>query len=557
MQKMKSIKTAQKQAQLSRTIRLCPSVVFFAVTLILLTGAQAHSNPGSYYVSKIRYWTRKSPSVTSKSFYHRHSFDSSVIRYKPIIEFWKSTRKSKRGHPLPEVTGFNLKITNTRRSLLDTLQVLNVACYTSQTLTRIRDNRYIYQCYGGSLSTFSSKNLDKWSRDLYPMYLELPMGVKFTGYDSLSHGFILKSSRTSQYPDFVFDYSTPSSTEMNQNFNTFDYDYFPYDLVLYTFFFQFLILVFFTLVYDKRRIPLYSLFIFALGYIPMFAIIKRGTFAKSDSGYNSLYIFYLNSLVVALIGLFGRKSRKKEKLWCGGVLTTFAAAVLYFTALFVDNKKFQMILLLGPLALIAEKNSRSKHKHLSFITLALHVSQSVLYHLLLNSWGAKVSAMYNYDPVENYFPIKMYAVLVLAAMIVCFSGEHVKASKDWKEDKEEKKEVVRQLPEGHIDPFAGDAYVTAPSLASPFAAPKPVYVNQGLHSATNQAFVVPQQPRVQQQPQLVVPVHQRPQVVLQPQNRVYLATRQGQHQGVVMAQPQVGFQAPLGKATPGAVYEPF
>ena len=153
------------------------------------------------------------------------------------------------------------------------------------------------------------------------------------------------------------------------------------------------------------------------------------------------------SLVVALIGLFGKKSRKTENFWWIGLLVTFVTAGMFVSTMILAIQRFQLVLLLGPLALIVEKITRTKHRYLSFATLTLLVSQAALYFRVLNSWMTMEAAMYYGSHIHNYFPLEMYGVLAFTTMIVCFFGPHVKITKDWKEEKE----TANQLSEDPVD----------------------------------------------------------------------------------------------------------
>ena len=524
---MPLVRNKTKSAQLS-TKKLSSTLV--CLTFLLLAVVK-----GEYYFRTTRYWTLNNPSIKNR-WGHSGSFDSSVIRYQRSISGYsrrdRGSTSIEHGRPI-----INLKMTNARNSLLDKLQVIHAECDISKSYkSKWQVNVTLFPCYSATINTLSAYSTSSSWYNFREMYLEIPGVSNFTGPDCLSKGFILKSSRSVQYPDFVFDYSTPSRRLDRSGSWGYDSSEFPFPAIAVVFGLQLLVLCLMSLVKDKRRLPMYSLYILAIGYFPIFAIIQRGTFAQSDSGFYSLYPMYAISLVVALIGIFCRKSRKTEKFWWIGMLMVFAAAGLFISTTMLSMQRFQLAFLLGPLALIVEKITRTKHRYLSFATLTLLVSQAALYFLVLNDQGAIDAAMQKIYPNHNYFPNEMYGVLAFTTMIVCFFGPHVKTSQDWKEGEEEK-DTTNQLAEDPVDPFSGGDYVTAPSLDNSFAAPEEVPTHGGHYPVSNKAFAI-----YQHQPQ----GHQAGQVTVGLRNE-YKPARAGQAQG--------GWNTAI--AERGVVYEPF
>ena len=109
------------------TKKLLPAFAY--LTVLLFVGVGAH------YDNKIitSYWRRDSPTIKLDfSFFHRGPFDSSVIQYKRNAdEPVGGPRKSKEDEQIEGSPMIKLKITNTRTSLLDTLQVIEVTCDAS------------------------------------------------------------------------------------------------------------------------------------------------------------------------------------------------------------------------------------------------------------------------------------------------------------------------------------------------------------------------------------------------------------------------------------------
>ena len=167
---------------------------------------------------------------------------------------------------------------------------MKATCDISNALKSKTKGKYLYSCYSASFVSQYSFRLGSYTKDLNELYLELPAGANFTSYESLSRGFILRSSRIQENANFVFDYTTPFSRLRKATYDMTS-DYFPYSFLFYMLTFQLLVLGLMSMVLDKRRLPMYSLYILALGYIPIFAIIRRGTLARENAGFNCLYRF--------------------------------------------------------------------------------------------------------------------------------------------------------------------------------------------------------------------------------------------------------------------------
>ena len=241
------------------------------------------------------------------------------------------------------------------------------------------------------------------------------------------------------------------------------------------FVFQLVVLGLLSRVKDKSRLPMSTLNIIALGYIPMFAVIKRGTFARSDSGYNSLYIFYLVSLTVALIGVFGKwwKNIKDENLPFVGLLMAFAFVSLLAATLDAGIQKFILVIMLGPLALTTEKIAYNKERSLSLAALVLLVSQMGLYHLILSSRDAMRSAMYYfaYGRAPHSMPGEIYGFLVVVALIVSLLPPRVKRRNKSMKDEGKGSELVSQK-NFEDEKLTGGEKIPTPLLSNPFETPE-------------------------------------------------------------------------------------
>ena len=457
-----------------------PKSTLILLKLVLLA-TKAHTK---HSYNNIKYWTLNSPSI--KAFYpHRGSFDSSVIKYTRSIDAypWSRPRDWKAGDPIPGSPIIHLKISNARSSLLDQLQVVEASCDTSTASStqnsQTAENRgslgkMQYTCFAGTVSTQSAFTSTSSTYSMQELYLELPSGVNFTSYESLSHGFLLKSSKNQKYASLVFDYSTPFR-ELYEDRYTFKYNEFPYGVVYLLLASQILVLGFLALVSDKSRLPLFSLFLMSVGYLPLHSIVKRGTLASPDSGFRSLYAFYLVSLIIIILAIFARKSRKTQKMWWIGILLALTTTSLLISTTYLSIQRFQLVLPIAPITLILEQSQRTKHRYLAIVALTLLLSQAALYYLVLNSTSALESAFFNIERVHCYFPTEIYCVLAFATLVVCLSGPQIAHGGKGTDGEIREEEVPERLVErGSVEAVsvvqAVEGYEAAPSLDNSFVA---------------------------------------------------------------------------------------
>ena len=136
-----------------------------------------------------------------------------------------------------------------------------------------------------------------------------------------------------------------------------------------------------------------------------------------------------------MLGTLPTRSRKKEGIWLPGLGLVIVTALLLVLAIFLDIRRFQLILFLGPISVIFEQKSRLKGKLVSFMTLDLFLSQAYLYYEVLGSEENLKCAMIYIWEADSYFPIWSYCVLFLATSAGIFAGKQRETSDQWKEEK--------------------------------------------------------------------------------------------------------------------------
>ena len=322
----------------------------------------------------------------------------------------------------------NLAISNTRGLLLGDLLAVRLTC----DLTSGRKDQlghYYYKC--GPIE-FGYIEADSTMRDnIYfnYFYLSLGSGDQISGLSSLSKGFILMSSYSIQFSNYILRYTG----EEGLKDVTSEYlpNQFPTGILVLGLIFQFYFIGFFACVRDCRRVPLYTIYAIGVANLPFIGLIKRGTLVVSSSGYPILFGYMFTSIIVmtipCLIRAFGRKM-KPSRGPCFLILFTI---LTYFI-----TTDYQFLILPWlfsiPVVLLVEHSTRSKHRGLSFVTLLAASNQFGAYITVLGLPSALRSTMLDVDSGFSLFSRStMYFFLAGVVLLICLFGPHVKANRDW------------------------------------------------------------------------------------------------------------------------------
>ena len=332
----------------------------------------------------------------------------------------------------PNIT---LRTINTKDSLLNKILVVEASCDTSK-YNLTKSQNYQYRCFNATMRTLKAFNSGQFTETRgNEVFLELPNQVKFSSYKSLENGFLLRTNYTGPFNNrnYVFDYTSWDGT-LHGIWTYGKMVDFPRDYILALFALQLVIVIPLLSVQDKRRLPMYTLYIVALSYLPMSEIIKRGYFVEPGSGFDWLYAFYAVSLTIALVGGFCRRARSQQNLWYLGLVLVFLALFLTLQITFFTLESLGLLLLLGPISLIVEKLLRTKHIYRGLDVLVLVLSQGGLYYWIMSGEVFIFSAGLYIRGIKSYFPVGTYCLVAIGAVGACLWGEHIGMNLDWKQD---------------------------------------------------------------------------------------------------------------------------
>ena len=367
-----------------------------------------------------RYWTLRSPDLSIPFPYSNYFYSHSVIRY---------TQKYIGTSQLSSLVNF--KISHTRYTLFDSILTLSTTCDTSYSY-QDRNGNYYYSCSLPLLSLLEENSIQSQSTYIDTLYLRLKSGGQFYSYMSLTDGFYFTSSSDPlAYSRYTFKYGT-SYNSLNDQTIDYTFTLFPFTGLGVFFTAQLVILAVFMMIKDKRRIPLYTIFSLALGYIPIIGLIRRGNFVNQNSGFTFLMAFFGVSLVSFIFICLSRASRKFEKTNKFGV-AYLIAMFGFFTLMLLRAQSFSVgLITVTPAFLIVERLGFSKHRWLGLAGWLLTAAQGMTYVILFWSQQALYAAMLDIQYYDNTFPVQLYWIVSIVSLLCCAFGNHVKRSDDWK-----------------------------------------------------------------------------------------------------------------------------
>ena len=389
------------------------STLVVQITIILLITATSRPQPVQ------RYWTKSYPSL-NLPYPIPTFFSRSVIKYNQDYVS-SGTRLS---------SYIDLTVTHSQYSIFGVILVLSVSCNTYYPHRDNNGNVY-YWCNNGYLSYLENNSVSSEGTFLPLMYLKLSSGGEFSSVSSLDRGFTLTSTlKKDTIGPYIFTYNA-GGFSLTDVTSIYKYARMPYGGLTGLLIFQLAILI--TLAYfkDKRRVPMFTIYLVALGYIPFFGLMNRGTFVVSNSGFKFLAFFGVISIFIICFSLCATASRKREKKKKCGAFTVFALFIVFTLSTIVAQGLGIYLIIAIPVFLVVEKLFYSRHNWLGALTWLLTAAQGMSYVMILWSDDAMKAALLPVEADENGFPVLIYLVVSFISLLFCARGKHVKMSDDW------------------------------------------------------------------------------------------------------------------------------
>ena len=377
------------------------------------------------YQAKIRKFYKSNPFQIDVDYETITDFEGRPALIKYTREVKSSGKKSKRAY---------FSITSTSSDFLSNILLLKTYCEFDDPYQNFFFNNY-YKC---KKATFKILRKDNSEQKIYPskFYFILDSQEEFNGFQDLKDGFTLTSSVSIFQAGYSIHFDAQGDAEFVNVTSSFIGN--TESVLIWVFLgvigSGFLVILLTRQKFgDHRRVPLHTLLMVGLGYIPLALIMERGVLANPESGYAFVSLFIVIFGIILAYSCCARRSRRQENNYILGVLANFA----YFAAvtLCLDSRiQFVLVLPFIPLlALVVENCVKSKNRGgalkvwlLSFIQIAVYAA-SIGATGFLNSAEILVSST---DDFEGFLGTATSALILSFLLIIC--SKNIQPSGNWK-----------------------------------------------------------------------------------------------------------------------------
>ena len=345
-------------------------LISFPGSLLLLFVALTASVRGT---SSERYWWMPQPVVTVPEALNGN-YLLTVVNLR--------TKTNNRTSRLTEVA---LKISLTAENLFQNILTISATCNVSTPLRPPNRTTAIlyYPCRSVSISKLEEDTFFTQQSNLSSLYLRSMSGSFIQSLNSIKTGFALTNS-LEFFPDYQINFY-PTNGTLKDVTNFFDQPQFPTQMLLYSLAAQLGLLLVLFCISDKRRVPIFSIYMIGVGYIPLVAVIRRATFVEPGSSYYKFGMFFVVSLAIAVFACLPKVSRRRRVTYHGGLITLIITSILFVSGTIGSQGASLGVLVITVIALVVEKCRNTGHIHLAIITNLILGCQIYVYAIAVRS----------------------------------------------------------------------------------------------------------------------------------------------------------------------------